>query len=42
VQAGADVALYRDVRSLTLFAAVTVVAYRRARPDDRGTLAASK
>lgn len=36
VQAGADMALYRDVRSLTLFAGVTVVPHQRARADDAG------
>jgi len=43
VQAGADVALYRDVRSLTLFAGLTFVPYQRARPPaDRVELAASR
>ena len=39
IEAGGDLALYRDARSLTLFTAVTVVPYRPARPAERAELA---
>lgn len=39
IEAGGDVALYRDTRSLTVFTAVTVVPYHPARPAARPELA---
>jgi hypothetical protein len=39
IEAGGDVALYRDARSLTVFTAVTVVPVRRAHPAERPALA---
>lgn len=40
VEAGGDVALYRDARSLTVFTAITVVPHHGARPADGAALAA--